>query len=126
MRTIYLYYLQHRKAYSLTDAWSELRTRKQFHVFISFLDPRTDSYVSQSFLFYSKPVTIFTDFRHAFLTSYAGLSIKIPSCLQWWSEKGEQGQTVKLSYNASFIHEGVIVTKKLTLEVLPYIRIKAE
>lgn len=73
------------KRFTILEAYAELKRQGTFSVFLSFIDPRTDCLVEGNFQFYPNPVKTYSNMGVCYLTEHLGLTLKIPSSMEWWA-----------------------------------------
>tara|TARA_Y100000780_G_C13695637_1_gene421676 strand:+ start:22926 stop:23336 length:411 start_codon:yes stop_codon:yes gene_type:complete len=106
---------------TLHDAYEMLKRRGFFHVFLSFVDPRTDSLVEDYFCFYPKPQPSYAG--GGFIADHNGLVLRIPSDLRWYAEKQETFNGVERNEKVTLLVRGEYVTKPIRIRVQPNIRL---
>ncbi|MCG9576636.1 hypothetical protein L1D14_10345, partial [Vibrio tubiashii] len=107
----------------ILSAHKRLREIGEFKVFLEFVDPRTDCLVQDYFTFY--PVRQQT-FKHGYcyLAEHQGLSLHIPSDLEWYADKQAIGKGIQcVSREVSILQKGSYINVKFNLGISPSIRI---
>lgn len=106
--------------FSLIDAYAELKRQKEFSVFLSFIEQRTNCLVEDDFKFYPKAINTYTNgFRY--LTEHNGLRLEIPSCMKWWASRN--GCFYRTKQKCNILKEGTYQPVSFELEIGPVIRV---
>ncbi len=103
----------------LKKAWEFLKEVGEFSVFLQFIDPRTDCLVSGDFTFYPDPQQTMNGWQ--LLAEHNGLSIKIPSNLEFYAQ--HQGKcTPELILQSVILERGKYVNRQTPLFISPNLR----
>lgn len=106
--------------FTILEAYAELRRQGSFTVFLSFIDPRTNSLVEGNFQFYPKPVNTYSYMGKCYLAEHNGLSLKIPSSMEWWASHDHS--TIH-KQDITYLKEGEYVKATISLEIFARIRV---
>lgn len=103
------------------SAYTLLKERGYFHVFLSFVDPRTDSLVEDYFCFYPKPQPTYAG--GGVIAQHNGLTLRIPYDLNWYAENQKQFGGAEIKNDVTVLIKGEYVKKTINLRVQANIRL---
>ena len=98
-----------------------LKERGYFHVWLSFVDPRTDCLVQDYFCFYPKPQPSYAG--GGVIAEHKGLTLRIPYDLSWYAKHQKQGGRAEVRWDVTVMIKGEYVRKVLKIEVQSNIRL---
>ncbi|MFV4798114.1 MULTISPECIES: hypothetical protein [Enterobacteriaceae] len=108
------------KRFTILEAYAELKRQGTFSVFLSFIDPRTDCLVEGNFQFYPNPVKTYSNMGVCYLTEHLGLTLKIPSSMEWWAT---HEKSTFHNQDITYLKEGEYVKATIKLEIGSRIRV---
>lgn len=115
-----LYFPESLARLSLTEAFAELELHGEFKVFLSFIDPKTDSLVQDHFTFY--PNVQIGPRGRCFIAEYNGFTLRIPANMEWWQHNAQAGRCVVRQHTTIF-QRGEYVNVEFDLDITTSIRI---
>lgn len=92
--SIKLFTAQHSETLPFLDAIERLK-KSPFGVFLSFVDPRTDTYIQKLFPFFYKPHNTYGATGNCFITEWEGLAIYVPADIRWLTGDSFTSRPVK-------------------------------
>lgn len=99
-----------------------------FGVFLSFIDPRTNTYIDKTFPFFYESVNTYGLKGRCFVSAWNGMNLYIPADLDWFIEgqQSDSGSTKVFLQDLGFLYAGSFVNKPVKIEVSTYIRVGVE
>lgn len=124
INSLKLFYPQHSVSLPYLDA-VELLKKAPFGVFLSFVDPRTDTLVQKMFPFFYQPVDTYGLKGRCFVTEWEGLHLYIPADLNWYmrGQQNLQSGSQMFRQDLSFLAAGRFVAVDTNVEVGMNIRV---
>ncbi|PHM72263.1 hypothetical protein [Xenorhabdus sp. KJ12.1] len=113
-----MFYPQHSITLRYLEAVKLLKTAP-FGVFLSFIDPRTDTLVQKVFPFFYDPLHTYSLKGRCFISEWGGLQLYIPSDLNWYIKTQRELKLGlrKFRQCVNFLSCGRFVTKDIDEEV---------
>lgn len=106
---------------NLNEAYELIKERGFFHVFLSFVDPRTDCLVQDYFCFYPKPQPSYAG--GGVIADFKGLTLRIPYDLKWYAEKQRLAGSHKVKRDVTVLKRGEYVKANVVIDVTVNIRL---
>lgn len=121
-----LYYPQESTTLPILEAIKLLKTAP-FGVQLSFIDPRTNTYIDEMFPFFYEPLDTYGFKGRCFISEWNGLSLYIPADISWFINAQSEDVYRKIfRQDMGYLSAGRFVTKSVKVEVSVNIRVGVE